>query len=143
MTTRVNMPPRKRWPAIILVLVTLLVLVLVIRLVDGSPRTDDAYAYADTIDVVPEVSGRIVQLAVRDNQAVKQGDLLFQIDPRPYEDALVRGRAALVALDRQIELTQRSVSAQQYTRRPCGRRSRARGRPRLRRATRCTVPSRC
>ncbi len=30
-----------------------------------------------------EVSGRIVELAVTDNQAVKQGDLLFRIDPRP------------------------------------------------------------
>jgi multidrug efflux system membrane fusion protein len=82
--------------------------------VDRTPRTDDAYVYADTIDVVPEVSGRIVELAVRDNQAVKQGDLLFRIDPRPYQDALARGRASLVALDRQIELTQRSVNAQQY-----------------------------
>jgi multidrug efflux system membrane fusion protein len=94
--------------------VTLLLLAYVIRLWDRTPRTDDAYVYADTIDVVPEVSGRIVELAVRDNQAVKQGDLLFRIDPRPYQDALARGRASLVALDRQIELTQRSVNAQQY-----------------------------
>ncbi|SDI28752.1 multidrug transporter subunit MdtN [Paraburkholderia phenazinium] len=114
MTTTASKPPRKTWPAIVLVLVTLLVLILVIWMLDSSPRTDDAYAYADTIDVVPEVSGRIVQLAVRDNQAVKQGDLLFQIDPRPYQDALTRGRATLVALDKQIALTQRTVNAQQY-----------------------------
>jgi multidrug efflux system membrane fusion protein len=105
---------KKKWPAIILVVVTLLLLVYVIRLLDRAPRTDDAYVYADTIDVVPEVNGRIVELAVRDNQAVKQGDLLFRIDPRPYEDALTRGNASLVALDRQIELTQRTVNAQQY-----------------------------
>ncbi len=81
---------------------------------DRTPRTDDAYVYADTIDVVPEVNGRIVEMAVRDNQAVKQGDLLFRIDPRPYQDALTRGQASLIALDRQIELTQRTVNAQQY-----------------------------
>jgi membrane fusion protein, multidrug efflux system len=98
----------------VIVLITLALLVFVIVLIDRSPSTDDAYAYADTIDVVPEVNGRIVELAVRDNQAVKQGDLLFQIDPRPYQDALTRGKASLVALDRQIELTQRSVNAQQY-----------------------------
>jgi multidrug efflux system membrane fusion protein len=114
MTATANRLPRKAWPAVALVLVTLMVLILVIWMLDSSPRTDDAYAYADTIDVVPEVSGRIVQLAVRDNQAVKQGDLLFQIDPRPYQDALARSRATLVALDRQIALTQRSVNAQQY-----------------------------
>src|SRR5260370_11502887 len=105
---------KRKWPAIVMVVVTLLLLVYVIRLWDRSPRTDDAYVYADTIDVVPEVSGRIVELAVRDNQAVKQGDLLFRIDPRPYQDALARGKASLVALDRQIELTQRTVNAQQY-----------------------------
>jgi membrane fusion protein, multidrug efflux system len=97
-----------------LVVATVLLLLFVIRLVDREPRTDDAYVYADTIDVVPEVSGRITQLAVRDNQAVRQGDLLFQIDPRPYGDALTRAQASLVALDKQIALTQRTVNAQQY-----------------------------
>jgi len=94
--------------------VTLLLVIFVIHQLDRTPRTDDAYVYADTIDVVPEVSGRIVELPVHDNQAVKQGDLLFRIDPRPYQDALTRGNASLVALERQIELTQRTVNAQQY-----------------------------
>ncbi|WP_341316291.1 multidrug transporter subunit MdtN [Paraburkholderia sp. IMGN_8] len=114
MTTPASKTPKKKWPAIVLVLVTAALLIFVIWRLDRAPRTDDAYAYADTIDVVPEVNGRIVDLAVHDNQVVKQGDLLFQIDPRPYEDALARGKASLVALDKQIELTQRSVNAQQY-----------------------------
>jgi membrane fusion protein, multidrug efflux system len=114
MATTASKTSKRTWPAIVLVVVTLLLLVFVIRLWDRTPRTDDAYVYADTIDVVPEVSGRIVELPVHDNQAVKQGDLLFRIDPRPYQDALARGKASLVALDRQIELTQRSVNAQQY-----------------------------
>jgi multidrug efflux system membrane fusion protein len=114
MATTISKTSKKKWPAIVMVVVTLLLLAYVIRLWDRAPRTDDAYVYADTIDVVPEVSGRIVELAVRDNQAVKQGDLLFRVDPRPYQDALERGKASLVALDRQIELTQRTVNAQQY-----------------------------
>jgi membrane fusion protein, multidrug efflux system len=114
MTTTASKTTSKKWPAIVLVLITIALLIFVIGLLDRAPRTDDAYAYADTIDVVPEVSGRIVNLAVRDNQSVKQGDLLFQIDPRPYQDALTRGKASLVALDRQIELTQRTVNAQKY-----------------------------
>ena len=114
MATTSSGTKKKAWPAIVLVVATLLLAVFVIRELDRTPRTDDAYVYADTIDVVPEVSGRIVELAVRDNQAVKQGDLLFRIDPRPYQDALTRGQASLVALDRQIELTQRTVNAQQY-----------------------------
>ena len=114
MATTASKTSNRKWPAIILVVVTLLLLVFVIRLLDRAPRTDDAYVYADTIDVVPEVNGRIVEMAVRDNQAVKQGDLLFRIDPRPYQDALTRGKASLVELNRQIELTQRTVNAQQY-----------------------------
>jgi multidrug efflux system membrane fusion protein len=114
MATTASTTWKRKWPAIVLVLVTLLLLVYVIRLLDRAPRTDDAYVYADTVDVVPEVNGRIVEMAVRDNQAVKQGDLLFRIDPRPYQDALTRGNASLVALNRQIELTQRTVNAQQY-----------------------------
>src|ERR1700761_9496521 len=104
----------KKLPAAAILLFAVVLLCVVLWRLDRAPSTDDAYVYADTIDVVPEVSGRIVELAVRDNQAVKQGDLLFRIDPRPYQDALARGQASLVALDRQIELTQRTVNAQQY-----------------------------
>jgi membrane fusion protein, multidrug efflux system len=114
MATTAGKMKKRAWPTIVLVVMTLLLVLFVIRQLDRTPRTDDAYAYADTIDVVPEVNGRIIELAVRDNQAVKQGDLLFRIDPRPYQDALTRGKASLVALDRQIELTQRTVNAQQY-----------------------------
>ncbi|RFU48565.1 multidrug transporter subunit MdtN [Paraburkholderia sp. DHOC27] len=105
----------RTWPALLLIVLTAVAVVAVIWRVDTSPRTDDAYAYADTIGVSPEVSGKIVTLAVRDNQAVKQGDLLFAIDPRPYQYALLRARASLAQLDAQIPLTQRSVNAQNYS----------------------------
>ena len=58
-------------------------LILVIWQLQTSPETNDAYVYADTIDVVPEVSGRIVEMPIRDNQRVRKGDLLFRIDPAP------------------------------------------------------------
>lgn len=77
-----------------MVALALVALVFVIWRVDSAPSTNDAYASADTIDVVPEVSGRIVELAVTDNQAVKQGDLLFRIDPRPYEANLAKAEAS-------------------------------------------------
>ncbi|KND61365.1 Inner membrane component of tripartite multidrug resistance system [Candidatus Burkholderia verschuerenii] len=80
----------------------------------NAPSTDDAYAYADMIDVVAEVPGRIVDMPVRDNQAVKKGDLLFRIDPRPLEDELARAQASLAALDAQIALMSRAVDAQRF-----------------------------
>ncbi|MDM3181691.1 multidrug transporter subunit MdtN [Citrobacter sp. Cf098] len=106
--------PRNKLPALMLLVLALVILVFVIWKLDSSPATNDAYASADTIDVVPEVSGRIVELAVSDNQQVKQGDVLFRIDPRIYEANLAKAQASLAALDKQIMLTQRSVDAQQY-----------------------------
>ena len=96
MTTNPDNSRRKKIPAIALTLATLLLLLYVVWRLDTAPRTDDAYAYADTIQVVPEVSGKIVDLPVKDNQAVKQGDLLFQIDARPFQDRLRAARARLV-----------------------------------------------
>nr|VUD34096.1 tripartite multidrug resistance system inner membrane protein [Raoultella sp. NCTC 9187] len=74
---------RKKWPLLALVLAAIVALIVVIWQLQTSPATNDAYVYTDTIDVVPEVSGRIVEMPIRDNQRVKKGDLLFRIDPRP------------------------------------------------------------
>ena len=45
------------------------------------PRTDDCEIFANFIGIAPQVEGPILHLNVRDNQFVKQGDLLFEIDP--------------------------------------------------------------
>ena len=71
---------------------------------ERHPRTDDAAARANVVGIVPRVRGPIVNLAVQDNQLVKQGDLLFEIDPADYEQALDKAKSALSALDEQIEV---------------------------------------
>jgi len=86
--------------------------IYVVRRVDSAPRTDDAYAYADTVNVAPEVNGRIVDLCIADNQAVRKGDVLFRLDPRPFEQVLAKAQASLAALDQEIMLTRRTVNAQ-------------------------------
>jgi membrane fusion protein, multidrug efflux system len=68
-----------------------------------NPETDDATVRANFIGVAPQVNGHIVELHVRDNQLVQAGDLLFVIDPRPYEIAVERARAALVLTRREVE----------------------------------------
>src|ERR1700761_20061 len=52
------------------------------------PQTDDAEIFANYIGMAPVVKGPIRRLNVADNQSVKQGDLLFEIDDRPYKYAL-------------------------------------------------------
>jgi membrane fusion protein, multidrug efflux system len=67
------------------------------------PQTDDATVRANFVGIAPQVSGHIVELHVRDNQQVKEGDLLFLIDPRPYEIALERARAALALTRKEVD----------------------------------------
>lgn len=105
----------RHWIAALLIVVIAVALVAwALRLGDASPKTDDAYAVADTIGVVPEIAGRIVALPVQDNQRVKQGDVLLQVDPRPYALQVAHAQAELHALDEQIKLTRRTVQAQEY-----------------------------
>jgi len=59
------------------------------------PRTDNAYVRADSVAIAPQVSGTLVELPVSDNQQVKRGDLLFVVDPRPYESVLREAEAKL------------------------------------------------
>lgn len=84
----------------------------VVERVDRQPRTHDAFIYADTAGLAPDVSGRIVAIHVRDNQRVTQGEKLVEIDPEPFELRLRQARAQVAALKAQIELTTRQVAAQ-------------------------------
>ena len=89
----------------LLVVFSAVVLTLYVwNVLERHPRTDDAAARANVVGIVPRARGQIAKLAVQDNQLVKQGDLLFEIDPADYEHALDRAKSALAALDQQIEV---------------------------------------
>ena len=78
------------------ILVSAIVLAIVTFLhVEKYPRTDDASVTANVVSVAPRVTGRIVQVAVADDQFVKAGDLLFAVDPTPYRDAVEKAAAQL------------------------------------------------
>jgi len=65
--------------------------------------TDNAYTKADIVSVAPEISGPIVGVAVKDNQTVKKGDVLFTIDPKPYQIALDLAQAKLAQAKLEID----------------------------------------
>ena len=73
------------------------------------PRTDDAYLRANTIGMAPRVYGQIVELPIRDNQFVKTGEVLYRIDPRPYEVAMARAEANLALVDFEVRALQDAV----------------------------------
>ena len=90
--------------ALLIVFGAVVLTLYVWSVLERHPRTDDAAARANVVGIVPRARGQIVKLAVQDNQLVKQGDLLFEIDPADYEQALDRAKSALSALDQQIEV---------------------------------------
>jgi membrane fusion protein, multidrug efflux system len=57
--------------------------------------TDDAYVGAQKVLITPDVSGKIISVAVKEGQQVSTGDILFQIDPVPFQLALAQARARL------------------------------------------------
>ena len=77
-----------------------------------NPQTDDAEVFANLIGIAPEVNGRIVKIPVKDNQFVRQGELLFEIDPTPYEYALETAKSQQATLEGQIRDLQRTIGAQ-------------------------------
>jgi multidrug efflux system membrane fusion protein len=75
------------------------------------PRTDDAEIFANFIGIAPQVDGPIIRLNVHDNQYVKEGELLFEIDDRPYRYALERAISEQATLEGQIEDERRRIAA--------------------------------
>ena len=57
--------------------------------------TENAYVKADIVHVVAEVSGRVIEVGVKDHAHVKPGDLLVKVDPEPYKLALDKAEAEL------------------------------------------------
>ena len=98
--------PRRRWLKPLLMFgVPLLIAAVVgyVWLTSGRyVSTDNAYVQQDMVSVSPDVSGRIVEVRVRENQTVKAGDILFVIDPEPYRIALAQADAALAAARVQV-----------------------------------------
>jgi membrane fusion protein (multidrug efflux system) len=61
----------------------------------GDVVTDDAFVRAARDSINARVSGQVVEIAVKDNQQVHKGDLLFRVDPRPYQIAVEQAEARL------------------------------------------------
>ena len=64
---------------------------------DHYVSTDNAYVQQDKVSISAEVGGRIIDVAVHENDVVKEGDLLFRIDPEPYRIAIEQADAAIAA----------------------------------------------
>jgi multidrug efflux system membrane fusion protein len=100
-----------RWVSLGIVVVAALLGVVVLHQTSRHPRTDDAAVLANYIGIAPQVEGPLARLPVHDNQFVKKGELLFEIDDRPYRYALENALSGQAALEAQIADEQRRINA--------------------------------
>ncbi|MGI9263333.1 MAG: HlyD family secretion protein [Gammaproteobacteria bacterium] len=108
--------PRKYLLTGAVVLVAVVVVLLKYWDYVANPWTRDGQVRAEVIQITPRVSGPIVQLPIRDNQFIKAGELLFEIDPRTFQANLDSARAQLdqtgdnvLSLEKQVEAAEAAV----------------------------------
>ncbi len=108
-------PVRRLIGQLVLIAAIAAAVILVYRVLDHldrAPRTQDGFLFADQVAMAPDVSGRLIAVPIKENQAVAVGDLLAEIDPAPYALRVREARAALATVKAQLALTTRQVAAQ-------------------------------
>lgn len=99
--------PRRKWGRLLLMLSVPLLLIaggIAYYIAnDHYVSTDNAYVQQDKVSVASEVGGRIIEVAVRENQRINAGDLLFRIDPQPFKLAIAQAEATIAAA--QVKVT--------------------------------------
>jgi len=78
-----------------------------------TPFTTDGYVQAYVIQVAPRIEGQVVRVHVLENQPVRKGDLLFEIDPRPFEHRVALLEAKLVEAVQQVAQLESELTASQ------------------------------
>ena len=100
----------RAWVLFILLLIAALVAYYILS--DRyTPFTTDAYVQAYVIQVAARVEGQVVYVPVQENQAVKKGELLFEIDPRPFEHRTALLEAKRVEAVQQVAQLETDLSA--------------------------------
>jgi len=104
--------PVRRWTLIVLGLIVILFFYSIFadRL---TPYTSQATVQAFVVRMAPEVAGRVIEVNVTDNQRVKGGDVLFRLDPQPFELALQQADAKLAGVGQSIGANTAAVSSAQ------------------------------
>jgi len=97
---------RRRWRRLLLIAGPLVVVAVALYMYATGGRyqgTDNAYVKAHMVSIAPEISGRVVEVPVHENETVKQGQVLLQIDPQPLQIAIAGAQAGLDAARNTID----------------------------------------
>ncbi|MFC0408847.1 efflux RND transporter periplasmic adaptor subunit [Roseomonas elaeocarpi] len=77
-----------------------------------APWTRDGRVQAQVVNVASEVPGTVVEVKVRDNQFVKQGDVLFQVDRARFQLAVAQAQASIASAQNQLDLARSEARRQ-------------------------------
>lgn len=110
-TTKPRSPVRGWVAVILLICIALFAYSLVSDRL--TPYTPQGIVQAYVVAIAPETPGRVVEVAVADNQKVEAGDLLFRVDTEPYEIAREKAKADVAAAGQSIGASTAGVSAAQ------------------------------
>jgi len=80
----------------------------------ARPSTDDASIEVEVVHIAPLIGGRIIELPIHENQLVHKGDLLFRIDPVPYQINVAAAEANLDVARAALGSKRRLVSTQRW-----------------------------
>ena len=97
---------RRRWRRVLLALGPIAVIAVsgYVYLTGGRYQgTDNAYVQQSKVAISADIAGRVISVAVRENQTVKAGDTLFTLDPQPFQIALDQANAALASARVNVE----------------------------------------
>ena len=72
--------------------------------------TDDAFVEGHIVSIAPRVSGPVEKMLITDNQPVKKGDLLIEIDPKDYEAKLAQTKAKLAQAKANLKVSQDDIT---------------------------------
>jgi RND family efflux transporter MFP subunit len=79
------------------------------RTVTDMAEFTGRFEASELVEVRAQVSGQLMQVAFKDGADVKKGDLLFKIDPRPYEAALTQAESSVITAQTRVSLTKSDV----------------------------------
>jgi len=117
-TTKPSSSPKKVLQRIVGLLISIVSIVIATVLalavaanIRTNPRTEDAQVRANVIGVAPQVGGTITAIFVKDNQLVHKGDLLFELDSRPYAAEAEKAKAQLALTELEIQAYKDQIAA--------------------------------
>lgn len=115
--TSFNKETLKKKGILLIPILTLLIAILLIHYwihsAENNPLSEDAVVNADTVSISSVVPGRVIEINVIENTKVKKGDILFKIDPTPYQMAVEQASAAVEVAQAALKTKLKTITAEQ------------------------------